>query len=187
MAEVTAWHSSLTLPANKAVAREQEAANHEPGNEPAEESTRSRPFSLRLRLILMATAVMIIALAAVGIALGAANQRATVIALRERMESYVYLVLAASEVNDIGQLAVAQDLGDPGLTQPGSGIYAHVHDGNEHWNSPSALGLLLPELPHLGAGETEFQEPTSEMAYFTFRYGIAWQYHCESAFFGSQR
>ena len=67
----------------------------------------------------MATAVLIIALAAVGAALSAANQRATVIALRERMESYVYLVLAASEVNDIGELAVADDLGDPRLTQPG--------------------------------------------------------------------
>lgn len=128
----------------------------------------------------MATVVLIIALAAVGAALSAAHERATVNALRERMESYVYLVLAASEVNEIGRLEVDEDLGDPRLTQPGSGIYAHLHDGKEHWSSPSALGLGLPELPELAAGETVFQEPAPPLEYFTFRYGIAWQLNDES-------
>lgn len=136
---------------------------------------RSKPFSLSLRLILMATIILIIALAVVGVALSAAQQRATVSALRERMESHVYVVLAASEVSESGQLSIEEDLGDPRLTQPGSGIYAHVHDGDEHWNSPSALGLSLPELPRLAAGETAFREPTPELAFYLFQYGIAWQ------------
>lgn len=145
-----------------------------------EPAGRTKPFSLSLRLMLLATVVLVIALLAVGVALSAANQRAAVIALSERMESYVYLVLAASEVSDSGRLTVDEDLGDPRLTQPGSGIYAHVHDGNGHWSSPSALGLQLPELPGLGAGETQFQEPTGEFGYFAFRYGIAWQLADES-------
>jgi two-component system sensor histidine kinase PhoQ len=147
---------------------------------PAGKESQSGPFSLRLRLILMATAVLVIALAAVGVALSAAHQRTTVIALRERMESYVYLVLAASEVSTNGRLTVNEDLGDPRLNQPGSGIYADIHYGDEHWNSPSSLGLLLPDLAELAPGLTEFLEPGPGLDYFTFRYGIAWQLAEES-------
>ncbi len=143
---------------------------------PGDPSPRTfRPFSLRLRLILMAAVVLVIALAAVGVALATAQERTAVSALRERMESYVYLVLAASEVNELGQFDVDADLGDPRLSQPGSGLYAHVHHGDSHWNSPSALGLRLPELADLEAGETRFEEPTPTLPYFAFRYGIAWQ------------
>jgi len=140
----------------------------------------NRPFSLRLRLILLATVILVVALAAVGAALSAAHERASVNALQERMESYVYLVLAASEVDQQGRLNVEEDLGDPRLTQPGSGIYAHVHDGDEHWDSPSSLGQRMPELPELAAGETAFEEPGPDLDYFTFRYGIAWQLADES-------
>lgn len=134
-----------------------------------------RPFSLRLRILLLATTVMVIALVIVGVALSAAQHRGTVIALQERMESYVYLVLAASDVDPAGRLTVGNDLGDPRLTQPGSGFYAHLNDGGAHWSSPSALGIELPELPPLGAGETRFTEPSEALDYFTFRYGIAWE------------
>lgn len=134
-----------------------------------------RPFSLRLRLLLLATTVMVVALVIVGIALSAAQHRAAEIALRERMESYVYLVLAASDVDPAGRLTVGDDLGDPRLTQPGSGIYAHLHDGGSHWSSPSALGVELPELEPLGAGEIQFSEPGPTLEFYAFRYGIAWE------------
>lgn len=159
---------------------ESKGAQSESKGEAARARSPFQPFSLRVRLILMATVVLIVALAAVGAALSSAHERAAINALRERMESYVYLVLAASEVDQIGRLGVDEDLGDPRLTQPGSGIYAHVHYGEDHWTSPSALGLRLPELTELGAGETLFQEPTQELAYFAFRYGIAWQLNDES-------
>jgi two-component system sensor histidine kinase PhoQ len=162
------------------VDQDREEVKDRPEDLSASTSTRSRPFSLSLRLIVMATVVLIIALVAVGMALSTANRQATVSALRERMESYVYLVLAASEVNEIGQLTVDEDIGDPRLTQPGSGIYAHVHDGNAHWNSLSALGLRLPELPILTAGETAFQYPTTGIPFYVFQYGIAWQLSDES-------
>ena len=55
-------------------------------------------FSLRNRLIGVATLVLIVALGLVGLALNAANHRGAVSALQVRMESYVYLVLAAMEV-----------------------------------------------------------------------------------------
>jgi two-component system sensor histidine kinase PhoQ len=138
-----------------------------------------RPFSLRLRLVLLATLVLVVALGLVGIALNAANERSAVSALQDRMESSVYLVLAAAEVNDAGRLVMQPDLGDPRLSQPGSGIYVHLHggvpEGVDHWSSPSALGLQLPELPRSPPGLSRFSEPSDDLAFFSFQYGVSFQ------------
>jgi two-component system sensor histidine kinase PhoQ len=138
-----------------------------------------RPFSLRLRLVLLATLVLVVALGLVGIALNAANERSAVSALQGRMESSVYLVLAAAEVNDAGRLVMQPDLGDPRLSQPGSGIYVHLHggvpEGVDHWSSPSALGLQLPELPRSPPGLSRFSEPSDDLAFFSFQYGVSFQ------------
>jgi len=138
-----------------------------------------RPFSLRLRLVLVATLVLIVALALVGIALNAANERSAVSALQDRMESSVYLVLAAADVSDTGRLVMQPDLGDPRLRQPGSGIYVHLHggvsEGVDHWSSPSALGLQLPELPQSSPGQSRFSEPSNDLAFFSFQYGVSFQ------------
>lgn len=138
-----------------------------------------RPFSLRLRLVLLATLVLMVALGLVGIALNAANERSAVSALQGRMESSVYLVLAAADVDDAGRLVMQPDLGDPRLSQPGSGIYVHLHggvpEGIDHWNSPSALGLQLPELPRSPPGLSRFSEPSDDLAFFSFQYGVSFQ------------
>ncbi len=138
-----------------------------------------RTFSLRLRLILLATLMLIVALGLVGIALNAANERSAVSALRDRMESSVYLVLAAADVNDSGNLVMQSDLGDPRLNQPGSGIYVHLHggvsDSADHWSSPSALGLQLPELAQFPSGVSRFSEPSDDLVYFSFQYGVSFQ------------
>ena len=134
-----------------------------------------RPFSLRLRLLLFATLILVVALGLVGAALNAAHYRSTVSSLQARMESYVYLVLAATEVDGSGRLIVDADLGDPRLSQPGSGLYVHVHGGEDHWNSPSALGLQLPELPQVLTGRSHFSEPTDSQAFFLYQYGVGFQ------------
>jgi len=136
---------------------------------------RQQPFSLRLRLLVLATFVLVVALGLVGVALNAANYRSTVSSLKARMESYVYLVLAATEVEGAGRLVIDQDLGDPRLSQPGSGIYVHVHGGDDHWNSPSALGLKLPELPRMLIGRSHFSEPTDSLAFFLYQYGVGFE------------
>lgn len=152
------------------------AGNTEP------QDRRSRPFSLRWRMSLIASAILALALGLVGYALAAANQRGAVRTLQSRMESYVYLVLAAADVDHAGRLELSQDLGDPRLSQPGSGIYVHVHGLEQHWNSPSSLGLQLPELDTVGAGEHRFTEPTANLGYYAYQYGLDWQPADESIF-----
>jgi two-component system sensor histidine kinase PhoQ len=124
---------------------------------------------------LLATLVLVVALGLVGMALNSANYRSAVSSLQGRMESYVYLVLAAIEMDENGVLQVQDELGDPRLNQPGSGIYVHVHGSEMHWNSPSALGLRLMEPPEAAAGEVLFREPGDGQQYFSFQYGVGWQ------------
>jgi two-component system sensor histidine kinase PhoQ len=142
---------------------------------PDNASAPPRPFSLRFRLILLATLVLVVALGLVGAALNSANYRSAVSSLQARMESYVYLVLAAVEMDESGALQVQDELGDPRLSQPGSGIYVHVHGSGQQWNSPSALGLSLPELPEAAAGQVLFREPAGEQQYFSLQFGVAWE------------
>jgi two-component system sensor histidine kinase PhoQ len=134
-----------------------------------------KPFSLRWRMSFIATVVLVLALGLVGFALAAANQRSSVSALQARMESYVYLVLAAAELDDAGALHFSDNLGDPRLSQPGSGIYIHVHGDIDHWNSPSGLGIQLPELSTVPAAQSQFTEPGANLDFFTYQYGVSWQ------------
>ncbi len=137
-------------------------------------------FSLRNRLLLAGTLVLAIALGAVGLALNAANQRGAVSSLQSRMESYVYLVLAAMEVNENGVMAVDADFTDPRLTQPSSGIYVQVQGRAARWTSPSSLGLQWPEVSPMSAGSTVFTEPGSGIHFYSFIYGVGWQLADES-------
>jgi len=133
-------------------------------------------FSLRNRLIGVGTLVLVVALGLVGLALNAANHRGAVSALQARMESYVYLVLAAMEVDQDGRLEVEEDFADPRLSQPGSGIYVAVEGRQRRWSSHSALGQQLPAPAPIAVGQSMFEEPpASTTGYYTLRYGVGWQ------------
>jgi two-component system sensor histidine kinase PhoQ len=132
-------------------------------------------FSLRNRLIGVATLVLIVALGLVGLALNAANHRGAVSALQVRMESYVYLVLAAMEVGAGGRLSVDEDFADQRLLQPGSGMYLAVEGRDRRWQSRSALGQQLPAPAPIATGQTVFEEPPAAGGYYSLRYGVGWQ------------
>jgi two-component system sensor histidine kinase PhoQ len=134
-----------------------------------------RSFSLRNRLVLVATLVLIIALGLVGFALNAANYRGAVSSLQTRMESYVYLVLAAMEVSETGSLEMDGDFTDPRLTQPSSGIYIQVKSRDQRWASVSSLGLEWPPQELANPGRIAFTEPGEGSKFFTLIYGVGWQ------------
>jgi two-component system sensor histidine kinase PhoQ len=143
-------------------------------SQPDNTAQARRPYSLRIRLILLATVVLVLALGLVGLALNSANYRGAVSSLQIRMESYVYQVLAAMDVAPSGQFAV-EDLADPRLNQPGSGHYLVVEGRDIRWRSASGLGIALPPPPVLDAGESGFAEPAAKDDYFVYAYGIGWQ------------
>ena len=131
--------------------------------------------SLRSRAVLVAIPVLVFALGLVGLAVNAANYRGAVSALEDRMESYVYSVLGAMEMDGTGGFEVEDDFADPRLTQPGSGLYVTVQGVDSLWQSPSALGVQLPESPLIEAGRAMFTEPSGDLDYFTYQYGIGWE------------
>lgn len=145
-----------------------------------EGATGLRSFSLRSRLLLAGTLVLSIALGAVGLALNAANERGAVSSLQSRMESYVYLVLAAMEVGENGMLAMDADFTDPRLNQPSSGIYVDVQGRAQRWASPSSLGLQWPESANVSAGDSVFTEPAAGINFYSFIYGVGWELADES-------
>jgi len=136
---------------------------------------KKAPVSLRLRLIVLAALVTAISLGLVGLALDTAFHKSSEAGLQARLESLVYLVLAATEVGDGGSLSVEDDPGDPRLGQPGSGIYAHVHGQQNQWTSPSSMGVILPEMPPVEAGQNQFLIAAKESDFYTFRYGVAFE------------
>ena len=142
----------------------------------SKEANQQRPFSLRFRLVVLAVLLLTISLGLVGFALDDAFHRSSEAGLRARMESLVYLVLAATEVNDDGVLVVDENPGDPRLDQPGSGIYASFSGDGNRWVSASSLGVNLPETVQIPAGEIEFFPASDETGlYYTFRYGVSWE------------
>ena len=136
---------------------------------------KKAPVSLRLRLIVLAALVTAISLGLVGLALDAAFHKSSEAGLNARLESLVYLVLAATEVADDGSLSVQDDPGDPRLSRPGSGIYARVHGQNDQWTSPSSIGISLPSLQAIEPGTTQFLAPPADSDFYTFRYGVAYE------------
>ena len=136
---------------------------------------QQRPVSLRLRLIVLAVLLLTISLGLVGFALDAAFHKSSEAGLQARMESLVYLVLAAAEVAADGSLAVEDEPGDPRLGQPGSGIYAIVQGERGDWASSSSLGVNLPQPVRIPTGESSFVAAPDENAFYTFQYGVSWE------------
>ena len=97
------------------------------------------------------------------------------VSLQARMESLVYLVLTATEVTGDGILKVDDDPGDPRLGQPGSGIYAVVQGDDQQWFSSSSLGVSLPSLLQIPAGESDFSPPVAGLGFYSFQYGVSWE------------
>jgi two-component system sensor histidine kinase PhoQ len=133
-----------------------------------------RAFSLRARLVALATGVLVVALGLVGVALNQAHYRGAVSLLESQMDSYLYLVLAAADVDEAGVVSVT-DLPDPRLNQPGSGTYVHLQAAGADWSSPSALGVELPPAAGLEPGQRRFTEAGGDANHFILRYGVAWE------------
>jgi len=127
-------------------------------------------------MVVLAVLLLAVSLGLVGFALDSAFHRSSEAGLQARMESLVYLVLGATEVGADGTLVFDENPGDPRLDQPGSGIYASVTGARDHWDSPSSLGVKLPEAVQVKTGERDFLPATEETGFFyILRYGVSWE------------
>lgn len=98
--------------------------------------------SLRARLLLVSAVVLAGFLGLTGLALDQAFRASAESALRERLQSHLYALLAAADLDASDQLELPVELPEPRFNLVGSGLMAEVHDatGTPVWRSRSALG-----------------------------------------------
>ncbi len=77
-------------------------------------------------------------------------------AREEVIEAQVIALIASADV-DSGGLLVPQNLAEPRLATPGSGLYAEILGARGSWRSPSAVGSGLNLAAEPAAGERAFE------------------------------
>lgn len=105
-------------------------------------STSMTTFSMRARLLIAATIVVICFTALTGIALDRAFRTSVLELNLERMDARIYMLIGAAQLPVDGQLIMPATLPEPALSSPGSGTYASISDaqGRNLWISESSLG-----------------------------------------------
>lgn len=144
-----------------------------------------RPLSLQARSLLAAGIALAAFLGLTGFALDQAIYETLRSALRDRLQSYVYGYLAASDVARSRRWLPPEVGPDPRFDRPGGSLYAGVIgpveiDGvkAEHWRSASALGVALPLLDaKLPPGVISFAGPLDSPSgkVYLFSLGVAWE------------
>ena len=134
--------------------------------------------SLHSRLLLAASLVLAGFLGATGLALDKAFRVSAEAAMQERLQSYIYTLLAAADDDSDGRMIPPRDLPEPRFSEPDSGLYAIItrHDSEPLWQSASLTGRDM--------GATEAQAPGSRsfsrldnhsMQYHALAFGVAWE------------
>jgi len=134
--------------------------------------------SIRARLLLAAGMVLLAFIAVGGLAIDRAHADSVRSAYHARLESTVYLLLAAAEVDERGRLVMPSAFTEPRLSLPGSGLYASVWNARatEAWHSVSAVGMNLPFARDQRPGEWNFGTVSVDRntAYLSATYGVQW-------------
>ena len=133
-------------------------------------------MSLKLRIILSATLVLVIFITLTAAALDRAFVDSTESALRDKLTSQLYALMAAAEVSDEGILMPSNEL-DALLGLPSSGVYAFVTDQASRivWQSSSVLDAQLPPPLSLPSGEKHFSKThAGGNDFYSFAYGVNW-------------
>ncbi len=115
--------------------------------------------SLKNRLLTIASLALVIALGLIGVVMDRAFEEKTMSLVKERLEGYVYALISVVEPSEFNQITVHEILPIPKLTQPVSGIYAHVFSKDYNWQSTSMFGVDLPTPEWLESGVTDFDAP----------------------------
>ena len=134
--------------------------------------------SIRARLILGATLVLVAFVVAAGWAVQRAHADSVRAARLAQLQSTVYLVLAGAEVEASGALLMPAAFPEPRLSLPGSGLYASVRNlaRGEEWRSPSAVATNPPFQRAVPVGQWRYETPTSPdgRGWLAVGYGVKW-------------
>ncbi|KOR29546.1 hypothetical protein TI04_08360 [Achromatium sp. WMS2] len=134
--------------------------------------------SLRGRLLISATLILIGFLGTAGIALHNAFHDSAEAALRDRLLGHIYALLGAANEDRQGRMLLPKTLPDERFSNPESGLYALVAEntGNMRWRTPSLAGLPENFLQIQKPGQQTWQYwHTNNRDLLTLSFGIAWE------------
>jgi two-component system sensor histidine kinase PhoQ len=131
-------------------------------------------LSVHSRLLVAATVVLGAFVGMAGWALENAYRNSAETALKETLQSHIYGLLAAADVDNQGKMQLPIHLPEPRFSRPDSGLYAFVtaQDNKLFWRSPSSIGFRLPDIRPLKPGQKQFHR---RGRFFLFSYGVDWE------------
>jgi len=136
-------------------------------------------ISISRRLLLSTSLVLAAFFGLTGLTLDRAFHEHALRSLRERLQTQIYSLLAAADLDPGGRLQLPAALPEPRFSIPHSGLYGEVTDaaGNAVWRSQSLSGtrLLLPS--GLPPAASSFYEPksTDRPRVYALGYGVVWE------------
>ena len=136
-------------------------------------------LSLNTRLLLASSVVLAGFLGITGLVLDSAFRASADTALRDRLQGYVYALLAASDLDARGTLNLPAELPDARFSLIGSGLYAQVVDGAGApvWRSKSMLGLTIPFASTPGVGQRAFAQldVDRDLPLLSLAFTVSWE------------
>ncbi|WP_434130061.1 ATP-binding protein [Methylocaldum sp. GT1BB] len=136
-------------------------------------------YSLRTRGLLVASVVLIAFLSATGLVLDKAFRDSAKAAMRDRLQGFVYTLLAGSELDARGVMKGPENLHEPRFNQTGSGLYADIRRGNRKpdWRSPSAAGIEIPSTLTPQTGTATFSSAVLEdgTPVYVLSFSVLWE------------
>ena len=133
--------------------------------------------SLRARLMLGAALMLIVFLAGAGWAVQRAHEASVRAARFAQLQSTVYLLLAAAEVDATGALVMPAAFPEPRLSLPGSGLYASIVNlaRGQTWRSASTVGAEAPLLRDVATGQWRYEVARAGgRDYLAVATGVSW-------------
>ena len=140
--------------------------------------TRFIKDSIRARLSLGATLVLVAFVAAAGWAVQRAHADSVRTARFAQLQSTIYLLLAGAELDANGALVMPPSFPEPRLSLPDSGLYASIRNlaRNEEWRSPSVAAVNPPFQRNVAVGEWRYETRVRAggRSYLSVGYGVNW-------------
>jgi two-component system sensor histidine kinase PhoQ len=120
--------------------------------------------------------LLLAAAAAAAIALDSLYRNLGLRALEDVLDAQVIALISTAEIDDAG-LLVPQNLAEPRLASPGSGLYAEILGARGSWRSPSAVGsgLNLAAEPLPGERRVEQAQLADGTPVLGLSLGVRWE------------
>lgn len=142
-------------------------------------------LSLQARLLLAAILVLMVFTGLTGLALDKAFRQSAQTALQDRLQGYLYALLAAVDVDDSGTPRFSRNLPDARFDRPGAGLYASIEntDNQALLNSRSLLGNRLPAQANSPLGQYQYGSLIlNDVPHYRLAYSVRWELEAQQAY-----